>query len=1094
MKKHLLSLLLLLAVGVAFAQNITISGTVKDRAGEPIIGAVVRQVGSTTNASLADLEGGYKITAPIGSSISVDFLGYKPVQFKAEAGMANYNVVMEDEAVKGDEVVVIGYGGTSNRTTNTNAISKLDTKALERVSLSNAAAGLQGGIAGLQVANTSGKPGSEPRLVLRGGTTISGANNGALTVIDGIVRSLNDINPADIESIQVLKDAASTAIYGARASGGVILVKTKTGKVGAKSLSYSFKGGFNFARSGYDFVGAEDYLYYNRLGNLYASQNGVGRTLAQVNNQAGYGVNSAFVDVKYLAGNENLYAQGGWKTMTDPYDGTSQLMFKDYQNVMKDAAFNNPSFTQDHYLSFSGGNDKGTFLGSFGYYNEQGTVKSTSYERITGAINGSYKLWDNFKVFGGANIQMVNKPNLWINEAQLFYRSMSMWPTWNPYMEDGSPAAGVGSADGNPEYWSQKLYRRNDLRKTSANMGVDFDILPTLNLSANMMVYYIDNEQEEFDKAYTTQNNSNLNATRAAMAYSKREFQQQYNATLRYHETFGDKHNVDLMVGTEYMKYDVFTVRAKGKGAPIDDIPTLGSAAERTEVFSEKYANSILSFFGRFNYNYDQKYLLSVVVRADGISRLSDNRWGAFPGVSAAWNIHRESFYQDSKISKVISTIKPRLSYGVNGNVAGLGNYEVYGVYGGTADYNGNKGYLNTGLINSGLRWERSEAFEAGLDLGFFDNRLFVSMDYYNRTTKDLLTNINLPGYTGFSSTRTNLGSLQNQGFEFDARYQIFANQNGFSWDFSVNFATVANKILKLPENGNPNNRQGGIQVYDPKKGEVVWGGGLQEGQTFGEIYGFKQISIFRDWDDVKANANNRYDAIATLYGPAAWAALTDAERKSGGRKQIEPGDVNWADLNNDGVINNLDQVKIGNILPSFTGGFATNLSWKNISIGARFDFAVGHTLYNDLKARSLGQYQGAFGVIDEVKNSWSPSNTNTEIPKFYYADQLVKKNITRSNNATANLNSNNSSFYEKGDYLALREVTVSYSFPKKWINKLAMNKLDLYVTGQNLAYFTAYTGSNPEPIMYNTDGYGGVDQGRYPLPRTVIVGLSIVF
>lgn len=1090
MKKHLLSLLLLFAVGFAFAQNVTVTGTVKDAAGEPVIGATVRQVGSTTNASLADIDGNYKITVPVGATISVDFLGYKPYQFQAVAGATTHNVVLETSVLLGDEVVVIGYGGTSNRTTMTNSISKLDPKALERVSLSNAAAGLQGGIAGLQVSNTSGKPGSEPRIVLRGGTTITGKDNGALTVVDGIVRSLNDINPADIESVQVLKDAASTAIYGARASGGVILVKTKTGKAGTHALNYTFKGGFNFARTGYDFVGAEDYLYYNRLGNRYANENGVGRSLTQVNNTTGYGTNSSFVDVKYREGNDELFAQGGWQTMVDPYDGKSILMFKDYQNVMKDASFNNPSFTQDHYLSFSGGNEKGSFMSSFGYYNEDGIVKNTSYERITGNINGSYKLWDNFTVLGGVNLQLVNKPNLWISEAQLFYRSMSMWPTWNPYLEDGTPASGQGSADGNPLYWSSKLMRRNSLRKTSANMGINWDIIPSLTLSANAMVYYFDNEQENFDYSYKQQNQSSVNTSREAMARYQRQLQQQYNATLRYAESFGGKHNVDFMVGTEFMRYDAFTMQEKAKGSPIDDIPTLNAGSEKLETYSYKNANAILSFFGRFNYNYDQKYLLSVVARADGISRLSDNRWGVFPGVSAAWNIHKEGFYQDSKLANVISSMKPRLSYGVNGNVNGLGEYEVYGTYGLTTNYNGNSGYLNTGLVNNALRWERSESFEAGLDLGFFSDRLYVSLNYYNRVTKDLLTNINLPGYTGFASTRTNLGSLQNQGFEFDARYQIFSNANGFSWDVAVNFATVANKILKLPSNGNENNRQGGLQVYDPTSGKIIWAGGLQEGQGIGDIYAFKQERIFRDWDDVKANANTRYDAIANLYGPGTWANMSTAERA--GKKQIEPGDVMWADLDNNGIINNLDQVKVGNILPSFTGGFSTNISWKNLSLGVRFDFAVGHTLYNDLKARSLGQYQGAFGVIDLVKDTWSESNPNASLPKFYYADQLVKKNITRSNNANANLNSNNSSFYERGDYLALRDITLAYSFPKKWIEKIKMQKLDLYVTGQNLAYITAYTGTNPEPIMYGNGD--GVDQGRYPLPKTVVVGVSITF
>lgn len=1101
MKKNLLILVLVMLLP-AFAwgqEQIIITGTVMDESNFSVPGASIVEKG-TTNGTVTDLDGNFSIIVfNKNATLQFSFIGYKTQEIPL-AGKTKVNVILREDAEQLDEVVVTGYGGQQKRATLTTAISKLDNRALENVAISNAGQSLQGTVSGLRVVNTSGKPGEAPNIVLRGGATITGdpANNQALVVVDGIVRSMNDVNPADIESIQVLKDAASTAIYGARANSGVILVTTKRAKEGKATVSYKFKGGMNFARKGYEFLGARDFLYYNRLGNKYINDAGYTRTLQQVNNTTGYGTNAGdHFSVHYLTEENKHLLNEGWQQMTDPYDGEGQLIFKDYGGQMMDAAFNDPSFTQDHYLSVTGGNDKATFLTSFGYYNEQGQVVGTSYERFTGNINGSYKVRDNIKINAGATYSFSKKPGLWISEAQLFYRSMSLWPTLNPYDEDGNPAAGVGSADGNPLYWKDKLQRINNVRRTTFNIGGSWEIIPGLSLNENSSIYYIDNEQEDFDKQYQTQNSNTPNNTRNARGMYERQFQQQHSATLTYNKSFIEKHNLEAMVGGEYFDYNRFKLQAKGNKAPSDDIPTLNGSSDKTEVYSYKDGYRMLSGFARVNYNYEYKYLFSVVARYDGISKLSDNRWGFFPGVSAGWNIHEESFFKDTEVAKYVSTVKPRVSYGVNGNVAGLGNYEVYGEYNTINNsssipipYNGNVGFLNTGLINSDLRWEKSNSFEVGLDLGFINNRFNLILDYYNRTTSDLLTSLELPGYTGFSSIRTNLGSLRNTGFEAEVKLNILSNPKAFSWDFSFNTSLVHNKIIKLPYNGNENNRQGGMEVYDPKSGKVIWVGGYQEGQSLGEVYAYKQERIFKDWDDVKANAGDRYDAVAELYGPNKWAQMSDKEKI--GKKPIEPGDVMWADLDNNGVINEYDRVKVGNVLPKWTGGFSTNLSYKDISLFARFDYALGHIIYNDLAARSLGQYQGSFNIIKDVYNTWSPENVNADLPKFYYADQLGKKNITRSNNANPNINNNSSRFYEKGDYLALREITLSYRLPKKIIEKATLSDASIYITGQNLFYITGYTGMSPEPAIKKDNA--GVDEGRYPMPRTVLLGVSVSF
>lgn len=1077
------------------AQKRTITGVVVDANEEPIIGASVLEVG-TSNGTISDLDGKFSLDASPKGSLKVSFIGYK-IQIVPVSGKSMLKIILEEDARTLDEVVVTGYGGLQKRTTLTTSISKLDNKALENVALSNAAQALQGAVSGLRVVNTSGKPGTAPNIVLRGGATITGDSNQALVVVDGIVRSLSDVNPEDIESIQVLKDAASTAIYGARANSGVVLVTTKRAKEGAARVSYSFKGGMNFARKGYDYLDTKDYLYYNRRGAKASYDGGLtDMTLSNTNNQNGYGTNAnkGMFSINYLTEDNKHLLGEGWQQMTDPYDGTSQLIFKDYGGQMQDVAFRDPAFTQDHYLNITGGNEKAKFIASLGYYKEDGQLVGTYYDRFTGNVNGSYKVRENLTFNAGASFSYSRLPGLWSTESNLFYRMLSLWPNYNPWDEEGKPTSGNGVADGNPLYYLDKMQRSEDMRRTTFNIGGTWELLPGLNLTEASSIYYIDNVKENFDKAYKVQSQSSPNTTRAALAMYEKQVQQQHSATLNFVKSFNKKHNLDAMVGGEFFQWQRFKMQTQGRNAPSDDIPTLNASADRTEVYSYKEGYRMLSGFARVNYDYNLKYLFSVVARYDGISKLSDNRWGFFPGVSAGWNIHEEGFFKDSKLSTVVSTLKPRVSYGINGNVAGLGNYDVYGAYGSQTAYNSNIGFANTGIINSDLRWEKSKSLEVGLDVGLMDNRLNLILDYYNRTTSDLLTDIALPGYTGFDKFRTNLGSLRNTGFEVELKYTVFNNLKGFSWDISANASLVKNKIVSLPYNGNENNRQGGLQIWDPKAGKLVWGGGYQEGKPLGDIYAFKQESIFRDWDEVKKYAYDRYDAIAELYGPERWAEMSDADKN--GKKPIEPGDVNWADLNGDHVIDSYDQVKVGNMFPNWLGGFSTTLSYKNLSLYGRFDYALGHTLYNDVAARTMGQYQGSFNIITKVKEMWSQENPDADYPRFYYKDQDTKRNITRSNKASPNTDSNNSRFYEKADYLALRELTLSYKLPKQWISKAFMTDASIYVTGQNLFYITGYGGTSPEPVLPSPANSinGGVDNGRYPMPRTVLLGLQVSF
>lgn len=1087
MKRSLFLILCLFSLQL-MAQNLIVKGVVLDTTGEPVIGATILEKG-TDNGTITNLDGNFSLNVAKGKQIEVSYVGFAS-QTVSVVNDQFLRIVLKEDTETLDEVVVVGYGVKQKRSTMTTAISKMDDKVLRNAAISNAAQALQGTVSGLRVTNTSGAPGSSPTIVLRGGASIEGAGS-PLVVVDGVVRSLQDINPSDIESIQVLKDAASTAIYGARANNGVILVQTRKGKAGHTQVSYKFKGGMNFARMGYDYMDAENYIRYGRLGRVYS-----GGSVSDIDNTRGYGAlyganNPDQYSIRYLDGNENLL-QEGWKQMTDPVTGR-QLVFKDYGTTLRDEVYADPAFTQDHYLSFNGGNDRGTFSSSLGYYTEDGTVKGTDYRRFSATLNGSYKVLPILTVKAGLNFSTSTAPELYYDDmADLFERMQSMEPTWRPFFDDGSPNYGYGKRDGNPLYWLDKLTNKNNTRRTTLNIGADLELVKNkLYLRENSSVYYDDYTKETFDKEY--RDYWSVNTERYASYQYDRTIQQQHSVQLEYTDTFKSAHNFSAMLGGEYFENQYTQFKGTGRNASFDDIPTLNaSSPDDMTAYSYREGYRISSFFGRVTYDYKRRYLFTAVARYDGISKLSNNRWGFFPGVSAGWNIHEEDFFKDSKISDVISTLKPRVSYGINGNVNGINDYDVYGLYGqasNTHPYNGVTGILNTTVMNSQLRWEKSKSFEAGLDLGFMNNRFNLILDYYNRTTSDLLTDVNLPGYTGFDSFKTNLGSLRNSGFEVEGTLNLISHPKGFNWDVSFNASYVFNKIIKLPENGNENNRQGGSQVWDPEQQKVVWVGGYQEGHTLGDIYAYRQVKVLRDENEVQQLAGNRMDMIAGLYGPN----VSEADReKYGLTKPIEPGDVLWDDLNNDGIIDQLDRVKVGNIYPKWTGGFSTTLSYKNVSLYGRFDFAVGHTILNMVAMRSIGQSVGFKNIISDGLKCWTPENPDTDMPKSYYDDSSNKKNLYRDTKGSdiTSIDNRSSRFYEKGDYLALRELTLSWQLPQKWISKAFMTSASLYVTGQNLFYITGYSGTSPEaPLVYP-----GVDTGRYPTPRTVILGVSVSF
>ena len=1082
-------------------QNGSCTGIVKDTTGETVIGASV-VVKGTTNGTITGIDGDFSLNnVKQGDIIQISFVGYKTVEVKWNG--QPLNVTLKDDTEMLGEVVVTGYGGQQLRTKVTNSISKVKQESLNVGMHSNPAQALSGAVAGLKVIQSSGSPGATPTIILRGGTNLDGTGS-PLVVVDGQLRdSMSDINPEDIESMDVLKDAGATALYGARASNGVILITTKRGKAGFREINFKAKLGLSYARTPYEFLEAGEYIKAMRkahwdAGHLFQDKDGNTKTYwgdweSYLNGKQPFGTGNNLDQDIYstqFLNEDNKYLLGrGWQTVTDPITGKEIL----YKNTDVDKYnLNDPAFSQDYNINMSGGNDRGTYYAGLGYNRQEGVPVNTFYERYSFITNASYKIADWLTSTSSLNYNRANWKNMpGSNGSELNYfgRVRSLPPTVLFEDEEGNMKLGPGTADGNQMYQPDQWWNDNQSDKFTMSQSFKIDILKNLSLTANMNWYYSETYQESFTKDYEN-TPGNFVRTRSATAYYNRDFRQTYNAVLNYNETFFLDHHVEVMLGMEYYNKYQRGFEAQGQGAPTDDLPDLsltdkGEGKRTITSWHEK--QRILSFFGRLNYDFKDKYLLSFVFRRDGYSSLlGDNRWGFFPGVSAGWIFGREDFIKEA--IPVMSFGKLRASYGINGNASGIGAYTLQGSYGssnsnGSFNYNGNTSYLITELPNPNLRWEKTATFEVGADLSFFANRLNTNLTYYNRLTSDKYAALSFPTSTGFSSVTNNNGEFRNQGIEIELSGKIIDSKD-WTWSASGNIAFNKNKIVSLPDNGMERNRINAFQVYTGNGDEKKWVGGQQEGQEPGILYLYQADGIYRSYDEIPANLVRKYGS-RTYYGPEAWNKLTAEQQNATTNFPIQPGDTKFHDVNGDDVIDEFDKVKVGATSPRWTGGFNTTLRWKNFQLYGRFDYALGFWLYENSGTQSttpwfMGCYQGTYNTPTMYYDTWSESNPNAKYPRYLFADQNGKNNYIAS-----------TMFAYRGDYLAIREISLSYSLPESVAKMLKMQRAEVSITGQNLGYITgAKNVGSPEA---NPKDNGAVGQG-YSLPRTILFGVNLTF
>jgi len=1104
-----LLLIIILLSSSTFAQKV-ITGKVTDKSngmGMPGVSVVI--VG-TTQGTMTNPDGVYTLNVPQGSkSLAFSMIGFA-AQTIAISDQTVIDVILESVSVGIEGVVVTGYGGAVKRSKLTNSIATVKEDVFKLGMHSNPAQALSGAVSGLKVIQSSGKPGAQPTIVLRGGTNFDGSGS-PLILVDGQVRgSLSDINPEDIETMEVLKDAGATALFGARANNGVVLVTTKRGKLGKSELSVKARTGLNFLNNPYTFMIAEDYIKYARTATydasrLYQTSNGTwtgygAANAASLTQNRPFGTGNLYWDPANptvpLDGNKSsqaiwspmIYSESlsflleqGWKKMTDPVTG-AEIIYSEFDRST--TAFNNPAQTQDYYFSMTGGNDKGNYYAGLGYYDEKGLPIDTWYKRLNFTFNADYSLrkW----LTSSSSFQFNNA--VWkditnTSESNYFARMLSAPPTQREYNAAGELLLGTNSSDGNPLYNAEKFVRKNNTDKLTFGQSLKFDIFKGLNFKVNGNWMYDEEYYEGFNRDYL-QSPGVMNTTRSSSASFDRTIRQTYNAVLNYSLDFLTKHSINALVGSEY--YDSYSrgIAASGSGASTDDFSDLSYTSTKEGLRSTDTYHSrerILSAFGRVNYDYDTKYLLSFTFRQDGYSKLlGDNRFGFFPGISAGWVFSKEKWMPSSL--SVLNFAKLRASFGLNGNVSGIGAYTLQGSYS-PGKYNSLSSYIIGGIANPNLRWERSRTMEFGIDLGFFKNRLNTNFTYYDRTTLDKYAAIPLPSSSGITSITSNNGEFRNRGLEFDLTATVLDKED---WKLQLggNLSYNKNTVVKLPNNGLERNRQGATQVYDPSSDttRIIFVGGYQEGQTPGDMYAFIALGIYKDEAQVLALAGNLTDITSgnngstgkTLYGPNVWATLTDAQKANG--HLIQPGDVIWKDVNKDGRIDNMDREKVGNSTPKFVGGFNARLSWKGLSLNARIDYALGFQQFDNVTPWFMGMMQGTFNSLELTKQTWTPTNTNAEYPKYLWADQLGKRNYARES----------SMFVYNGSYLAFREVSLTYTLPSSLVKKAGLTGVDVSVTGQNLGYLSNSKLYSPE--------IGGSIGGGYPLPRSIVFGLGLKF
>ena len=1089
-------------------KKIKIHGVVTDQSGNPLAGVTIVEKG-TQNGTTSDSKGGYIITVNDNATLVFTTLGMERQEVKV-SGRDRIDVILKGSITRLNEVVAVGYTTQSKRDV-TASVATLGSGQMKNTSNPNPLQALQGKIAGLSLPIQSGQPGiGANNIIIRGGTELNeyGTGNGnsggnpvskinsstPLVIVDGVFRNINDINPDDIATVQVMKDAASTAIYGARGANGVIVITTKSGEFNTKpTVTLNYRHTWETQARKYDYLNATQYLalarttVYNTADPLPKNNllnNGGFSAGTTVYTKPGQFGNSTYLTALYdniVAVEGQAYVdnllKNGWQVMDDPINHGTKLLYKDnnYQNLIWKTG------QSDNYnLGVSGGSATADYHVSLGYQHQEGVYVGTDYTRYSALGNFNFRVSDNFKLHAMVNYsnELPNYVDAYQNELT---RGTRLTPLIRLFYPNGDPT--MGEVTSAPNRLHTVKYDHTHVSTEILASRLEGDLTIVKGLHYRPAISYLINDYSYIFHRDAFPGPVQFGTQRQKTEETENSRQLMIDQIFQYDYSLNNNHNFSILAGFNYTRNTDFDVNIGSKNATNDYIVTIaepplgtlnGQTISNVTGFNSSLGETIsASYFGQLNYNFRNKYLLSAALRDDGFSNFApENKYALFPSVSAGWNIDQESFWK----IKAISSLKLRGSWGTAGS-SNLTLADTYGDYLSTV-YAQNPGILRANLANPNLKWEKTETTDLGLDAGFLQDRITLTVDLYNKLTEDRLATKPLPHEAPFTTIPFNNGTIQNKGVEVELGGTPLSIGK-FSWRANFTFAYNHQLIVKLPFDGQPKNRQGGTLVYDPKLKKDVMVGGYAEGERPFGIWGYKVVGVF-----------------PTDSAAAVWNKTEVDEEASplGIKVGKHAGDFQFADINHDGVIDTKDEVFLGYSTPDITGGMQNTFSYGRFTLRFNVDYATGFIIENGALARSLGQGR-AFneGAPAEALGNdiWQKSgDVGKKYARFSFADyDYGQRNYLRTSPIGTNngYGSDVSAMVSKGNFLAFREVYLSYEFPEARLKKIHVSGLNIYGSVYNIGYLTAYKGLNPET-------YTGFDDGGYPRPRQFTLGASLKF
>ena len=1030
-KLSLLACALLLG-GAAYAQNMTVKGKVTANGLE--MPGVTVSVKGTAGGTITSLDGDFTIKADAGSVLVFSFIGYETVEVPVK-GNGPINVELREKTTDLDEVVIAVPYGTAKKSTFTGSAGVVDKKIIANSQVASVSQALQGSVAGLQSFSASGQPGEDATILIRGVGSVN-ASTTPLYVVDGVPYdgALSSISNQDIASITVLKDAAAASLYGSRAANGVVMITTKQGsKKSAPSIEISAKYGFSDrAVKDYEQVSTEQYfmLEWEAIRNMrmnlkknpdtpeaaaaYATQNLILNYI---------GINPYGTAYPQPIGTDGKLIEG------------ARLLWND---SWEDALSQDAHYT-DLSARVSGGSENSQYYFSLGYMDNQGAYIGSGFKRYTLRANITSDLTKWLQV--GVNVGLTHSiqdfpksDDSSLGNVVLAARSI---PSFYPvYERDPETGAYVLDENGQRIYDYGKyrhgsyagynqaqsmLYDKNEIKRDAASVRGYLQVTPIEGLTYKMSLNIDYNSRFTHDYANPTYGKEPV--TGSVSKRNTRTTGMTFNNVVNWEHTFGEVHNVRLMAGQEYYEFNTSNFGGSRSNVITDGYfePDVASTLTGFSGNSDQY--KLLSYFGQAEYNYAQKYFASVSMRADGSSRFHpDNRWGSFWSFGGSWKIGREAFVEEAAGSW-LSDLTLRASYGAQGN-DNVGYYAYQALYG-IGSFLGETALTTSRLDTPELSWETNLNANIGLDFSLWSNRLFGTVEWFQRTSKDLLFARDLVPSSGFSSIDDNIGKVRNYGWEFTLGGTPILTRD-WTWRLSVNATTYKNEIVSIPT-------------------DVMWSG-TKKWVKGGSLYDFWMY----EWAGVDPET-----------GDAQWY-MTDTE--TGERVKTT----------NYGSLTSQDKVKVGNALPKVSGGFQSDLTWRDLSLSMAFAYSIGNKIYNRDKASLMG-VSGANGstMSKDLLNRWTPENTQTDVPRLEY-DQ------------TSYFTSASTRWLVDGSYLRLKTVTLNYNLPKKWIQPAMLKDVSIYVQGENLLTFSKQQGLDPEQAL------GGVTYWRYPAMKTLSFGINV--